>query len=256
MLRSAKDITGSYNLQAQDGEIGKVKDFLFNDLLWTIRYLVADTGGWLDERLVLISPFALGEPDWGLNKIPVQMSREKIEDSPPIEKDKPVSRQNESELNNYYAWPVYFTYGVDATHYAEMQLMAERIKMAEKEQMESENESEDDPHLRSMDEVTGYSIEATDKSIGHVEDFILEDKTWIVRYMVVDTRNWLPGKKVLVSPEWIKQVDWVERNVKVDMNSESVKNSPEFDPTEPVNRNYEVKLYDFYGRPAYWENHK
>ena len=132
MLRSSKEIISTYKMLAQDGEIGKVKDFFFNDIFWTIRYLVADTGKWLQKRLVLISPAALGQPDWTLKSFPVKMTKEKIEKSPPVERDKPVSKQRESELMAYYTWPV-FTYGIESTHFAEMQLMAGRLKIAELE---------------------------------------------------------------------------------------------------------------------------
>lgn len=253
MLRSIKDITGHYKLLASDGDIGKVRDFFFHDLFWNIRYLVADTGGWLRERLVLISPSALGDPDWKSDRLPVNLTKEKIENSPPVDKHKPVSRQKESELIKYYAWPIHFSYGVDTTHFAEMQLMAERLREAEQERAESETRSDEDARLRSTEEVIGYHIQASDGSIGHVDDFIFDNESWIIRYMVIDTRNWLPGRKVLVSPEWIQRVDWVKSEVSVDMTKESIKNSPEYRPTEPVNRNYEIQLYDYYGRPSYWE---
>jgi hypothetical protein len=109
-----------------------------------------------------------------------------------------------------------------------------------------------DPHLRSTQEVLGYYIHASDGDLGHVEDFIVDDDNWTIRYMVVDTRNWLPGKKVLVAPEWITEVSWGESKVYVDLTQDAIKDSPEYDPTETVNRLYEERLYDFYGRPKYW----
>ncbi len=107
----------------------------------------------------------------------------------------------------------------------------------------------DDSHLRSTREVTGYHIHATDGEIGHVEDFIVDDETWAVRYVVVGTRNWLPGKKVILSPRWIKRVEWADSSLYFDLTRESVKNSPEFDPSKADNRDYEAYLYDHYGRP-------
>jgi hypothetical protein len=110
-----------------------------------------------------------------------------------------------------------------------------------------------DPHLRSTREVIGYHIRATDGKIGHVEDFIADDESWTIHYMVVDTQTWLRGKRVLIAPAWVSKVDWVEKSVYVNLRKESVKDSPEFDPTKPINREYEVRLYDYYGRPRYWE---
>jgi sporulation protein YlmC with PRC-barrel domain len=112
--------------------------------------------------------------------------------------------------------------------------------------------ADDAPHLRQTREVIGYHIHANDGDIGHVEDFIFDDKTWIIRYMVIDTRNWLPGKKVIVSPEWITDIDGEESKVYVNLSQAEVRNSPEFDPSAPVNREYETRLYDYYGRPKYW----
>jgi hypothetical protein len=115
-------------------------------------------------------------------------------------------------------------------------------------------EPEEETHLRSVKEVTGYQILATDGDIGHVEDFIVEDKLWLLQYLVVDTRNFLPGgRKVLVAPAWVNSVDWVGRSVSVDLSVDAVKNSPEYDPSEPVNRAYETRLYDYHGRPHYWK---
>lgn len=256
MLRSTNDIIGTYKLLSKDGEIGKVKDFFLNDIFWTIRYLVADTGNWLQERLVLISPVALGKPDWTSKYFPVKMSKEKIEKSPPLENDKPVSKQREAELMTYYTWPV-LTYGIETFSVPEMLPEVERFKIKEHENNKNTSRKEinnDDPHLRSSKELTGYSIQADDGHIGHVEDFIFDDKFWIIRYMVIDTRKVLRGHKVLVSPEWIKNIDWFKNEVSVHMTRDSIINSPEFDPSEPVNRVYELKLYDYYGRPAYWEN--
>jgi hypothetical protein len=98
-------------------------------------------------------------------------------------------------------------------------------------------------------EVTGYHIEAKDGAIGHVEGFILDDEDWMIRYMVVDTRSWLPGKKVLIAPCLIRSVHWDESKVCLDLSRELVEGGPEYDPSAPVNREYEKRWYDYYGRP-------
>jgi hypothetical protein len=103
-----------------------------------------------------------------------------------------------------------------------------------------------------MREVAGYSISATDGKVGHVEDFILSDEDWIVRYIVVNAGTWLSGKRVLVSPEWAHEILWRDRTVLLDLSREEIRNSPPYDPNQPVNRQDEVHLYDFYGRPKYW----
>lgn len=240
MLRSVKDLR-RYAICAVDGDIGKVHELLFDDRGWIVRYLVVDTGTWLPGLRVLLSPAALGQPDWQTRVLPVDLTTGQVEHSPPIDTDKPVSRQMESELHAYYGWRPYWD-GI-ATVMA-VQAMEEAKKETEQEQA--------DPHLRSTREVIGYHIQANDGEIGHVEDLIADDEGWGIRYLVVDTHNWLPGRKVLVDPFWADQVSWTGRKVYVDMTREMVKNSPEFDPSAPVNREYEVRLYDFYGRPKYW----
>jgi hypothetical protein len=239
MLRSVKELRG-YAVQAVDGEIGKVDGFFFDDLTWTTRYLVADTGGWLFNRLVLLSTISLGQPEWEEHVFPVRLTKEQVENSPPVTVDRPVSRQMEERLARYYGWPRYWT-GTTAA------VVSKAIA-----EMEKENLIRSDPHLRGTREVIGYHIRATDGEIGHVEDFIVEDSSWVLRYLVVNTRDLLPGKSVLVAPTWVDSVSWAERNVHVDLARETIKNGPEFDPAAPVNRTYELRLYDYYGRPKYW----
>jgi len=248
MLRSLNEMV-NYVLSATDGDIGRCKDFLFDDEFWTVRYMVADTGKWLPGRKVLISPISLEEPDWLKRLFTVNLSKEQIESSPPLDEHAPVSRLYERKYFGYFHWPYYWTGGDvwGAVPYP---------PSAPIEYPENIEEDEPDPrksHLRSIKEVKGYYIHATDGEIGHVDDFILDYETWAIRYLVVDTRNWLPGRKVLISPSWITSVSWVENRVNVSLTTKEVKESPEYDPAQPVNREYELRLYDFYGRPAYWK---
>jgi uncharacterized protein YrrD len=248
MLRSVKELY-NYVLKAEDGEIGRCKDFLFDDEHWTVRYMVANTGKWLPRRKVLISPISLDKPDWNSSLFPVRLTKKMIEDAPDLDEDAPVSRQYEISWGQHYRWPYYWggSYAWGAVPYPGP-LYNERIE-------ENENIEADagDDHLRSAREVTGYSIQAPDDEIGHVEDFIIDDQTWTILYMIVDTRNWLPGRKVLIAPVWINSIDWKERKVSVDLTTEQIKESPEYNPSVPVNREYELRLYDYYGRPKYWD---
>jgi hypothetical protein len=114
------------------------------------------------------------------------------------------------------------------------------------------SDREENVHLRSTQEVTNYYIEANDGDIGHVHDFLVDDENWTIRYVVVDTRNWWPGKKVLVSPEWIRSVSWTDSRVYVDLLRDTIKNGPEYDPSAPLSREYENRLYNHYGRSQYW----
>ncbi len=111
-----------------------------------------------------------------------------------------------------------------------------------------------DVHLRSVNEVRGYHIEGSDESIGHIDDLIVDDETWEVRYLVIDTNNWWFGKKVLVAPHWATRISWLERTVHVDLSRQAIKDSPEWNAGAGVNRAYEARLYDYYGRPVYWDS--
>lgn len=248
MLRSVNELY-NFVLEAQDGEIGRCKDFLFDDERWTVRYMAADTGKWLPGRKVLISPISLGEPGWFNRRFEVKLTKEQIENSPPLDSDAPVSRQFETKWFAYYGYPYYWGgVGIWGGEPYPGPLFLQKGVYAENEP----EFSEDNIHTRSAKEVIGYHIQAADDKIGHVEDFLLEDDSWTIRYMVVDTRNWLPGRKVLVTPAWIEAVDWSERKVHVDLTKDQIKESPEYDPSSPVMREYEERLYEFYGRPGYW----
>lgn len=246
MLRSCKELQG-YAIEATDGDIGRVAGFLFDDQQWVIRYLVVNTGPWLLGREVLVSPIALGHAKWSEQRLPVHLTREQVKSCPPIESNRPVSRQYERAFHDHYAWAYYWggpgLWGLGTDPRALASWTGETDQQAE---------PEGDHHLRYTREVLGYHIRATDDAIGHVEDLIIDDNTWAIRYMVVDTRNWLPGKEVLISPKWVREVSWSKSVVHVDLSREAIENSPEFDPSSPVNREYEERLYDYYGRPTYW----
>ena len=254
MVYGVKKLFG-YKIRATDGSIGKVQDLYFDDAAWKARYLVADTGGWLQGREVLISSVSTGTPIPSERTVMVDLTMSQVETSPPVDAAKPVSRQYEERLNAHYGWPVYWlTIPAVPGGVAPMnQAAAMRAANKSEETLLREGvETDGDPNLRSVREVTGYHIQASDGDIGHVEDFIVDTDTWMIRYMVVDTRNWLPGKKVLVAKEWIDSVDWGERSVHVRLSRNEIKDSPDFDPDEPVDREYEARLYDYYGRPKYW----
>ena len=251
MLRSLDELIG-YEIQATDGSIGTVKDFLFDDTGWVVRYLVADTGTWLPGRKVLIVPDALGLPEWQSRAFPVDLTRQQVKDSPDLSKDQPVSKQHEVNVHRHFAWnPYWLAYtGYEGPLAAPV---ADAIPEAAAEVAE-DAESAGDPHLRSAKEVKGYHVAAADGEIGHIEDFILDEDGWILRYVVVDTRNWFPGKRVLQSVDWFDSVSWTERTVSVNLDKETIRNSPVFDPERPVNREDETILYDYFGRPHYWKD--
>jgi uncharacterized protein YrrD len=245
MLNKAKTLAG-YKLHGLDGEIGKVEEFYFDDKHWTIRYLVANTGSWLTGRQVLISPYALKAMEKDEQTIAVNLTKEQIEDSPSLDTDKPVSRQFEHAYYGYYGWPMYWSGSYMWGNYPYIVRDPELWKISAQEKKKW------DSNLRSTHEVSGYHIQAADGEIGHVEDFIIDDETWAIRYLIIDTQNWWPGKKVLVSPKWVHRVSWSESKAFIDLPRETIKQSPEYTDGDLLSRDYEKKLHEHYKRPGYW----
>ena len=242
-MRSLKDLTG-YKIHETDGHIGKVHDFFFDDEFWILRYVVVDTGHWLPGRKVLLTPGVLLDADWRERAFNVAMTREQIRSSPDVDTDRPVSRQHEISLHQHYGWPFYWAPSGD--------LLGPVVPPPSLSEPPS-TESKGDPHLRSVRDLLGYDVQASDGGIGRVDDFIADTDNWTIRYLVVAIHKWLPGRKVLVSPQWlVGPISWATRSVKIIMTRESIKNGPEYDAAAPVNREYEGRLHNFYGRPRYW----
>jgi hypothetical protein len=241
MIVRAKALKG-YILKAKDGEFGKVKDFYFDDKFWTVRYIIVDTGNWLRSWQVLISPYFIISVDHLSAKIIVDLTKAEIAGSPPLESDKPVSRQYERNYFSYYGAPLYwggpFIWG-QTGYLAHNRLEWEKFTHVEKEGW--------DPNLRSYGEVTGYSIKVLDDEIGAVSDFAIDDEIWSVRYMIVDTGNIMKGKKVLVSPDWINKVSWEEAKVNFNLPKKVISNAPEYNPDEIfISGEYESELLRYY----------
>lgn len=245
MLSKAKTLRG-YKLDSLDREIGKVEEFYFDDRYWTIRYLVADTGNWLTGRQVLISPYSLAAISKEKQHITTDLTKKQIENSPSLNTDRPVSRQFEEAYYGYYGWPMYW-HGADVwgSHpYPER----DRNKWNKSYQ----GEKAWDPHLRSTQEVSGYQLQVLDGEIGHIEDFVIDDVTWTIRYLIINTGNWWPGKKVLISPQWIERVSWDESNVFVNLSRDTIKEAPEYTDRSLLTREYEIELHHHFDRPGYW----
>lgn len=243
MLSSLSKLVG-FSIRATDGEIGKIDEFYFDDLSWVVRYMVVNTDNWVVGRQVLISPVSIGIPDEEKHMVPVALSREQVRNSPDIDTSKPVYRQHETALSDYYQWPLYWTGDDYGGGIYGMTVLPPPVMVKDKK---NEARADHDPHLRSTRQVTDYRIQALDGEIGHVEDFLIDQHTWAIYYLVVKTRNWLPGKKVLISPRWLKEISWADQKVYVEKTIESVKTSPEYDPSKPVNVDYEDALHRHYG---------
>ena len=242
MYKKTEDLIG-FKLSARDGEIGRVRDFYFDDRHWAIRHIVAETGNWLPRQQVLLSPIAiLGILD-SERTVKVDLTKQQIERAPSVEVDRPVSRQMEEEYYRYYGWPSYwqgpYVWGLNPFP----RPYAPSLNKPPREILKS---PPGDPHLRSAKAVKSYRIQALDDEFGHVEGLLFDEQDWVIRYLIVDTRNWWPGKKVLVSPDWLSAIDWSRSNIRVSLDRETIKRSPEFDPDQPITHEYEDQLHAFY----------
>lgn len=273
MLRSAKEMEG-YAVGATDGVIGHVKDFYLDDEKWVVRYLVVDAGGWLSSRKVLISPIAAGTPDWDQKRLPVSITKEQVRNSPDIDTEQPVTRQHEVAYAGYYGYPYYWGgggywggelypglmmsgdggFGGSDSGPGDDQREMSRRDTAQREtaRIEAGRHAHDDPHLRSCNAVVGYHIHASDGDIGHVAGMLIDEETWAVRYLVVDTSNWWLGHQVLIAPQWIEAVSWSDKTVAVPLTRQAVKDAPGYDAQATMSRDAEERLYRHYGHAGYW----
>jgi hypothetical protein len=248
MLRLAKQFK-NFKLRARDCDIGQAGEFYFDDENWTVRYLVADTTGWINGRQILISPYALDSANEAKQVLPLDLTKKQIEESPPLASDEPVFRSYEILYYGYYGWPIYWNgpYRWGSAAYPTLR----RDAWCEPSRDHACGEENDDLHLRSTSVLSNFHIRALAGKLGDVEDVIIDDETWTIRYLVVDTMNWWAGKHVLVSPRWIDRVNWKESNMFVILSRDIVKHSPEYTP-ESLNREYETALHRHYNRPTYW----
>jgi hypothetical protein len=231
MLGRARELLG-HTIGATDGALGRVHDVYFDDRHWRVRYLAAETGHWLEGRRVLLSPASVQHVDWSRRSVQVALSRRQVRDSPAVDTHKPVERQHEVALLEYYGVPCYWADGQ----------LAGRAAV---------DTGTDDRHLHSARVVIGYTVHTVDGEVGYVEDFLFDDASWMVRYLVLDSRHWWPGRRVLIAPEWVGWISWMEFGIHVDLDRDAIRRAPEYDPARPIDRAYESRLHAHYGRPPH-----
>jgi len=256
----------SFEINAKDGNLGTVSDFLFDDSTWKVRWMVVDTGKWLSGRKVLVHPSVVISAEYGERELKVALTKAQVEDSPDILSDRPVSQQAQNDLYGYYGWDPLWGGGMfggrmdgGSMYGGGMGAIASPLSpppyfgtAAVREAERGGTGLDDgDPHLRSTAEVIGYHVHATDGDIGHIQDFLIDSASWGFRYLIVDTSNWWVGQHVLISPYAVKGVDWSDRHVRLDMAKERVKSSPSWNSTQAVNGEYERRLHAHYDWPGY-----
>jgi len=249
---------------AADGDIGSVKDFLFDDRSWKVRWMAVGVGHWLPGRQVLIHPSAIAPLEvppkpalpmisfGGTLTVSVHLSRQQIEKSPEAREDEPVTRQLESSLYDFYGWDPFW----GASHFGGDAIVTRPSGRPNPAEV-AEGRAEDadappgDPHLGSVSDVKGYAVHATDGDLGHVENILADDANWDIRYLIIATRNWLPGKLVQLAPYAVTAIDWPERRVSVNVARDRVRSAPNWDPLAMTDKVAEQSLHRHFGWPGY-----
>jgi sporulation protein YlmC with PRC-barrel domain len=211
MLIVAKHIYDT-GLEGSDGRVGTLYDLLFDDQSWKVQHLVVRTNRWVRGRQVLLTPTVIEYADWPERHVQVRLTREQARHSPDADADLPVERRQMLEaaaqglIAEAYWWKV----------------------------LDVSSEFEGDPHLHSTKLLSGLHIHCTDSQLGHVEDFVIDDENWRVADLVVATRNWWPGKRVVVEPTLMKSINWDGREIQLTLPREQIEHRPAYEGKLPL----------------------
>lgn len=244
MKHSLKNLKG-YSVETADGMKGKIKDFLFDEDTWAVRYIDADFGNLFKDKRIILPVDVIIETSWKHHRFTLNISKEKIEKSPSPQDKPTVSREYEKQLVKYYGFPFYWSTGgivpaPPGSYYPVRPLNVPQNKISEKDL---------NTKLRSFREVEGYQIRAIDDTLGHVEDIMIDDTDWQLVYLIIDTSNWLPwSKKVMLAINWLEEISYVKGEVKINLNTDTIKSAPDFDTNQPIEMAYERALSDYYQR--------
>lgn len=207
-----------YAIHATDGDIGGCQDILIDDEQWIVRYVVADTNTWLPlSRKVVISPVSIDNIDTEAQTISVTLTKEALKNSPSLEHHQPISRKYESLLYKYFGYGYYWTGPGAWGEYAHP------LELVDNYALEHAKLDETSTHLRSCDELTGYTVTLSDGQEGHVDDFIIQLPMWSLSHLVINLNDWLPGgKRVKIDCRHITGVDWVAHTVELDISKKEL----------------------------------
>jgi hypothetical protein len=219
MLLLARHLHGE-SVETADGVAGKIDELLFDDQSWRVRHIVVETGRWWQSHEVLIEPELVERHDWKNRRLVVRGSVRQVKAFPSAETDMPVARRQILEMSNMIAWDGYWA----GTFRPDVPMPG-------------------DPHLRSTKLLAGLHIVGNDGKLGHVADFLVDDQAWSIRYLGIDTRNWLPGKHVLIEPMAVESIDWDSREIRVSMPRDEIVRSPLYDPSGPIEAEREAAIH-------------
>jgi hypothetical protein len=236
MLRSLQDLAG-FECEATDGPIGTVEDFYFDDRTWHLRVFTVVAGPWLAARKLLIPSRSIDDVHGSERRLTASLTLAQVRAGPDIDSMEPVSRQHEVWRYGYYGYPPADAASKEAFFAAQSEMHRERG---------------DDLDLRSFRAMLRYHIRATDGDIGHLEGMIVDDETWDIRYLIVNTSDWGLGRSVLLATAWVNDVSWLDAIVTVGVEREAVKQAPVYRPGEAIDRSYETRLHEHHAKRAYW----
>ena len=249
MLQSVNDLFGFRLYARDDAPVGVVTDLLFDEGSSLTRYLVIEPEWWLPGGALLLAPEALERAEAADLRLGTRLSREALEASPqPATPERP-ERHEEHRLHEHFRWRPYWT-GAFTSELVPYWGAAGAAGLGPA--AGDHRSADEDERLRSAREVEGFEIAATDGQIGRIEDLVVDLATWTLRYLVVDTSSWLPGKRVLVSPQWLRAIDWTGRTVALDLPVERIELSPPYDRSAALDRRFEAMLHEHVARPGYW----
>lgn len=244
MLRSMNEQI-RYRIQAKDGPLGHLDDFLLDDRTWMVRYAVVDTGEWLPGRQVLMPLAAIQSVDGESQTVHLTATQADIESAPDLQTDEPVSRQYEHYLHEHYRWQPYWVPGFAGSMVAP--IVAQELTKGDQERLERAVE-EGDPHLRSLRELIGYTIQVDGKSAGKVADFMGHDDSWEVPFLIADVGGWFHKELLMVPVTYVRNISFADHQLTLALSAESLEHLPEFDPKQTETGQLEVCVYDYRGR--------
>lgn len=231
MLRSLKQLYGS-SLSALNGEIGRVKDFYFEDRSWVVRYVVVDAGDWVPERQILLSPHAFCSIPQSGDLLLVNLTRKQIENSPAVGMHKPVSRQYEEDYYRYYGLPFYWQgaglWGGGISPILELpENSVPGLLFVENERLPDTEQEQ----LRSTLALEGYQIRASDGDMGHLMDFMMDCSSWAIDRLVVKTGHWPMSSEVRIPVDGVERISYEDSEIRVHLTRQEVQDSPPHHPT-------------------------
>ncbi|PSL50806.1 PRC-barrel domain protein [Salsuginibacillus halophilus] len=253
MLFEAKKLR-NFGVITSDGELGKIDDVYMDEDQWVIRYLVVNRKPLLPGGKVLVSPIAVERMDINGQTIHLNVTKEELEEAPGKEEAEPITRKKELELHHHFGYGYYWpAQGMWGSFPYPHQLRVE----APHHQRPQELPNEEEIKVRSLKEMTGdwsgYDVEGSDGDIGTIDDVIVEDDTWNIRYISVDTGRLFSTGHAVLSSSWILHTEDEEKKVRVKMARHEVQAAPEYVPGQPLDREFEERLFDHYDQEKYWE---